>query len=564
MNASLLILTLGAILGGPALYAFARTQPRALSFLDGFIFVSISGLVLLDVLPETIEAGGLVSGLCALAGAALPSVFERAMRRAQHLAHGAALLLSMFGMVLHHITDGAALSIAAQGGLPNPLALAVVIHSLPVGLLIWWLLYPSFGFRLPALALLAMCAAAIVGFSFGPQIDHWAGARGIAWFQALVAGSLIHVIFGRPHLHGPEPAAPAPPPDARAEGWGNLAGLLVVAALIGMAHGSASGTEAPWADAGLDHRHDSLSQVLRLALASSPAALLLVAMRASAWLRPWSGRFGPPALGAPLPRSFSDLGGLGLPIIVAFLLSPTLALALAAAQLMAAGALSALSASPVQEPSCRAGDTRGFDALAPWLVISLPLAALALPLAETLPWSTFALPLQAAGCLLLGATFARCPLLCAPVMAACVVHGAAAAAVLAMPMGAAMCQQRFRSVWAALTLVATAAILVYTADFWLGEPAALSQWASQAPSLAGSLGLGLVGLAIAGRVLRLGGRGFVAPIVPEHSHAHGHETPTWTAFVAESTDTTGRSALPEGLRPPRPLNPGQGHGDHRH
>lgn len=559
MNASLLILTLGAILGGPALYAFARTQPRALSFLDGFIFVSISGLVLLDVLPETIEAGGLISGLCALAGVALPSVFERAMRRAQHLAHGAALLLSMFGMLLHHITDGAALSIAAQGPLMSPLALAVVIHSLPVGLLIWWLLYPSFGARLPALALLAMCSAAVAGFAFGPQIDHWAGARGIAWFQALVAGSLIHVVFGRPHLHGPEPMAPAPPADARAEGWGNLAGLVVVAALMGMAHAAPEAATAALPGTDPDHRHDSLGQVLRLAVASAPAALLLAALRFSERLRPWSGRFGPPASGQPLARTFSDLGGLGLPIVVAALLSPMLALALVIAQFLAAAALRA-QASAQQARQ----DDRGFEAIAPWLVVSLPLAALALPLANTLPWGGVAVPLQAVGCLLLGATFGRCPLLCAPVMAAFVAHGAAEAAVLAMPLGAAMAQRRFRGLRPLLVLLATTALLVGIVAATGRDPGDAARWTRQTLQLMPSLGLILVGLAIAGSVLRMGGRNFVAPILPEHAHHPAPETPSWTTFVTEPQPQAQHPLLPEGLRPPRPSDPGHGHGGHRH
>src|SRR3546814_18717777 len=76
-----------------------------------------------------------------------------------------------------------------------------------------------------------MCAGTVVGYVFGPTLGAALGATGWAWFQALVAGTILHVVFGRPHID----------PDARhraspqLEGVGNLCALLGLTALAPVA-----------------------------------------------------------------------------------------------------------------------------------------------------------------------------------------------------------------------------------------------------------------------------------------------------------------------------------------
>src|SRR3546814_4970293 len=53
------------------------------------------------------------------------------------------------------------------------------------------------------------------------------GATGWAWFQALVAGTILHVVFGRPHID-PDAGHRASP---QLEGVGNLCALLGLTAL---------------------------------------------------------------------------------------------------------------------------------------------------------------------------------------------------------------------------------------------------------------------------------------------------------------------------------------------
>ncbi len=228
-----LLATVLALMSGPVLFGLAQRRPAFLSFLDGFVLVSISGLVLLEVLPESYEQGGMGSLIFVLAGALGPSLVERTLHQARREAHLATLGLAVVGLLLHSLADGAAMSPAepghdGHGHARHALALAIVVHSVPVGLVIWWEMRPVFGARLPLVALVMMSLATIAGYLFGIEFNHFLGERAIAWFEALVAGSILHVVFGRPHLEEDSVHRAAPPPW---EGLGNLAAVIGLAAL---------------------------------------------------------------------------------------------------------------------------------------------------------------------------------------------------------------------------------------------------------------------------------------------------------------------------------------------
>ena len=270
MASAFLLATLLAIAAGPALYAAGRRSPRALAFLDGFVLVSIAGLVVLEVVPGTFTQGGPWSFAFLLAGLFGPTLLERGFRHAEREAHIGALALAVCGLVFHALADGIVLA-PAQGAQSQDwaLALAVVVHSLPVGMAVWWLLAPSFGAGPPLAALVAMGAGTIAGYAFSDSLNALLGQQGWAWFQSLVAGSILHVIFGRPHLHGAEDPhhehveERLPEPVARYEGLGNLLaiGALVVIALM---QGSATVEAGPGV----------LDRFMKLALESAPALLL--------------------------------------------------------------------------------------------------------------------------------------------------------------------------------------------------------------------------------------------------------------------------------------------------
>lgn len=202
MNLVLLLATLAALLCGPLLYAVAKGRPKLVKVMDIFVMISVATLVLIEVVPETYEQAGLWSLVFIGLGLLGPSVLEHLLTRARREAHFAALAVAIIGLMLHSFGDGTALSTGGGSNHQIALALAVAIHSVPVGLATWWLMFPVFGRGLPAFTLAAMCGSTIAGYIFGVEISSGIDPRVWALFQALVAGSILHVVFGRPHAHG--------------------------------------------------------------------------------------------------------------------------------------------------------------------------------------------------------------------------------------------------------------------------------------------------------------------------------------------------------------------------
>lgn len=266
MTHAFLLATLLALAAGPALYAVARRDTRTLAFLDGFVLVSIAGLVVLEVVPGTFLQGGPWSLAFLMAGLFGPTLLERLFRQAEREAHIGALALAVVGLVFHALGDGVVL--APTGSTDWALPAAVVVHSLPVGMAVWWLLAPNFGAWPPLLALLAMGGGTLAGYRYGVSLNEMLSDQAWAWFQSLVAGTILHVIFGRPHLHaeaedpGHVHAERRPPREAvRYEGIGNLLALGALV-LISLIHASAA---AP---------SQVLARFMDLSLESAPALLL--------------------------------------------------------------------------------------------------------------------------------------------------------------------------------------------------------------------------------------------------------------------------------------------------
>ncbi len=236
MNLFPLLATLAALMCGPLLYVVARLRPALLAFLDGFVLVSIAGLVLLEVVPGAYGDGGAWSFAFLALGAIGPTLVENGLQQARREAHLATLALAVLGLLLHSLADGAALAPSqglheGHGHAREALAIAIVVHSIPVGLMVWWVMAPVFGRRLPAATIALMCAGTVAGYVFGLELSSMLGARAFAWFEALVAGSILHVVFGRPHLDEHSDHRDPQPPF---EGLGNLAalvGLVVMARL---------------------------------------------------------------------------------------------------------------------------------------------------------------------------------------------------------------------------------------------------------------------------------------------------------------------------------------------
>ena len=236
MSIQLWLLSLAVLLLGPALLGGLQRAPMwlqtvAMQGLDGFVLTSVAGIVLADVLPHALAEAGIWAVPLVLLGLIGPSLVERSLHRAADQVHALALFLGMAGLVLHASLDGVAL---AGGDVRPQLAAAVLLHRLPEGLTIWWLLRPAYGRAVGLLALALVAAATICGMWAGPATVPDGPALGL--IEALVGGSLLHVVVHRPHPLVHLDAARGPV----ASGIGGLCGLGLLAGLLGHdGHGAA-------------------------------------------------------------------------------------------------------------------------------------------------------------------------------------------------------------------------------------------------------------------------------------------------------------------------------------
>ena len=199
---TLLVLAIGALLLGPFLAKLFEQQSGINRFLDGFILVSIGGIAVIHLLPEAVVEIGGMALLMVVLGALLPYFAERAFHNYERATHSGVLVLAFSGILVHTLLDGIAVSQASlDHGSGQALAYAVILHRLPVGLLIWWALKPLSNTKVIVSVLALMSLTTAAGFGLGGAEFPGAHSSYITYFQALVTGSLLHVLFHR-HIHG--------------------------------------------------------------------------------------------------------------------------------------------------------------------------------------------------------------------------------------------------------------------------------------------------------------------------------------------------------------------------
>lgn len=214
-----LLLSITALLLGPVIYALGRRNHVARQILDGFIFITIAGIICVNIVPEALAVGGTLAIIFLALGIAFPVVLERGFHNAFHEAHVLVLIIAALGLIIHAIIDGIAL-LPAQG---SDLAHAVILHRLPVGMAIWWSLRPNLGVPVAVAAFATISIATAASYILGGPMVELAEARSIAYVQAFVSGSLIHIVaFGVTHDHGGHIE-----PVAKSQDWGYRVGILL-------------------------------------------------------------------------------------------------------------------------------------------------------------------------------------------------------------------------------------------------------------------------------------------------------------------------------------------------
>lgn len=197
--------TLAALACGPLLYALTRSVPQWRRGFDLLVWISIVGLLLVEIIPHAVEDGGGLGFAWLIAGFALPTVLERSFRRIRETTHWVALSVAVAGLAVHALADGAIL--ANIDANTRDLGASIALHSLPIGLAVCWLLIPPLGWLRSVLVIGGIGAATVVGFVITPDLPQLLGQQGWAWLQMCVAGLLMHALTGRPHLHHGVPKA---------------------------------------------------------------------------------------------------------------------------------------------------------------------------------------------------------------------------------------------------------------------------------------------------------------------------------------------------------------------
>lgn len=199
MSQVLLLSSLGALGTGPFVAALARKRPQLMAFIDGFIYVAIGGLVLLDVVPHAVEHRDVLAMVFMVAGFALPTIAEKLLHYGVRQTHTVVLLLALIGIAIHSALDGSALA-QSDTRPSNLLGFGVVLHQLPVSLMVWWVL--SDRPRIVTwVALGLMALTTVFGYVAEPSIFAVLPERAGLWFEAVVGGSLLHVIAHPAHDH---------------------------------------------------------------------------------------------------------------------------------------------------------------------------------------------------------------------------------------------------------------------------------------------------------------------------------------------------------------------------
>ncbi|MDP7039154.1 MAG: permease [Myxococcota bacterium] len=188
---TLLLAALAGLLFGPVLLQIRRDVGPWQKALDGFTMVAVGGLAAFHLIPEAIEHGGFATLFFGGFGALLPLWSHH---YAERLGGRGEILILMLGLIPHAALESAALGLADNTQALG-LGIAVAAHRLPVGLLIFFLVRHRLGTKQAWIAIAILMLATLGGFVGGETFSTSLSGFGFAAFQALVAGSLLHVAF---------------------------------------------------------------------------------------------------------------------------------------------------------------------------------------------------------------------------------------------------------------------------------------------------------------------------------------------------------------------------------
>ncbi|GCF90200.1 metal transporter [Shewanella sp. M-Br] len=499
-----------ALLIGPLFYRYFSSSSGLQKGLDGFIFVSLGGLVLIHILPELLEHGGMLAIVFVLLGIWGPTASERLFHRYSEVTHNFTLFLGIGGLLLHTITDGTAMVLAQQDDNSILLALGVILHQLPVGFAVWWILKPHLGTRWTLMIFAAQMLFTGIGYFAGEQLLPYLNIDDTVYLQAFITGTILHVVLHQPHGQHESDT------QGKYEYQAGIGSLLGIGLLVMLLLKDSGGHEHA-------HHDHSTEQLITWLLKLAPVLLLsygAAALRFKLGLTPQDSSLA--------RRWFQRLAGPEALVITALLLGPWLALF----QLLVVFILSAYLSHAnvtITDPhtklpsnSLRFGFAHLVDRSAPWILLSLVLVNLighpSIPLSNPL--------LQVVVLLLVFLPMRFCNLGAAVLALALAYSGWNPIAIM-MPLIAApvlnIAQLKLMT-WT------QRAILLSIIALSLAAALRLPLWFSlfTLPEVVNLIALLILSGLFAASLLRLGPRKFLRrlmlskPAVHTHSHAHRH------------------------------------------
>ncbi len=224
-----LILSVLVLLAAPLLARLVSKAPALKGGLDGFVLVTVLGLILLTLLPESLSHGGPVALLVAIVGFSLPWIAEFLFHKAEEMTHRVVMLVATLALVVHAASDGAILAFADESASGSFVAIGIVLHRIGIGFAVWWLLRPILTTWGGVAVLVALGVMTIVGYVSVVVAGQWYGFPLIGYWQAFAAGSLLHVVLHPLEDHDTKPVKGA----TLAHRTGTGAGIVFLVALVG-------------------------------------------------------------------------------------------------------------------------------------------------------------------------------------------------------------------------------------------------------------------------------------------------------------------------------------------
>ena len=213
-----------ALVVGVMLVPLARERPSYMAGLDGFMLVSVGGVLAMGLLPHSLETAGWPAAGALVMGMALPMLLEHGHHHEEHTHDSTGFLfMSAFGLSVHAFLDGGALATRQISDTIHARALemGVLLHRLPMGVMLGMI----GGERRQAQVWLAtgvIALGTIAGYWFGVGALPSISIQAMAIFQAFVAGTLFHVLY----LHNP---IRIPSDQRKGHTTGMLAGIICLA-----------------------------------------------------------------------------------------------------------------------------------------------------------------------------------------------------------------------------------------------------------------------------------------------------------------------------------------------